>query len=58
MVKDWKSLAASLGLGPAEVERAAPALEALESAFRPLAEAMPFETEPAAIFEMSPREQP
>lgn len=34
----------------AEVERIAPALDALETAFRPLAAEIPHETEPAVLF--------
>ncbi len=52
MKKDWTSIAAASGLGiPApEMERAAAALDALEAAFRPLAESLAPEVDPAPVF--------
>jgi len=59
-MKNWKQVAAGLdaGLSEAEVELITPALDALEAAFRPLAEALPYEAEPAVAFEAAPEEQP
>jgi hypothetical protein len=59
-MKDWKLVAEGLGLGlsAADIERITPALDALESAFRPLAGNIPHETEPALAFEAPVEEQP
>jgi hypothetical protein len=59
-MRNWKLVAAGLdaGLSEAEVERIAPALDALEAAFRPLAAALDYEAEPAVTFEASPEERP
>lgn len=48
---DWRSIAHArqFPLTDAELERIAPVLDALEAAFRPLAKALPHETEPALI---------
>lgn len=52
MPRDWKTLARALALDIPEtdVERIAPALDSLESSFRPLAEEVPPLAEPAVIF--------
>lgn len=52
MTRDWKAVARALApdIPEAEVERIAPALDALETAFRPLAAEIPHETEPAVLF--------
>ena len=52
MTRDWKAVARALApdIPEAEVERIAPALDALETAFRPLAAEIPHETEPAGLF--------
>jgi len=51
-MKDWISIAKARGLDiPAgDVERIAPALDALEAFFRPLAASLTPEMEPAAVF--------
>jgi len=52
MTKDWKKKARAeqLEIPDADLERIAPTLDAMEAAFRPLAQALPPETEPALIF--------
>jgi hypothetical protein len=48
-MKNWKSIAHGnqLDLTPEELDRAATALDALESAFRPLVATIPHDVEPA-----------
>jgi hypothetical protein len=48
-MKNWKSIAAGNGVPvpEGELEKFAPALDALEAAFRPLVAAIPLEAEPA-----------
>ena len=50
--KDWKKIARANGLAipDAALERIAQSLDALEAGFRPLARALPPETEPALAF--------
>jgi hypothetical protein len=52
MTKDWQKIARASGLTipPADVDRIAPALDALETAFRPLARAIGPETDLAVVF--------
>jgi len=52
MTKDWKKIAKASGLTipAAEVDRIAPALDALETAFRPLARAIGPNIDPAVVF--------
>ena len=52
-MKDWRLVAAGLnaGLTEAEIERIAPVLDALEVEFQRLAAALPYEAEPAVIFD-------
>jgi len=52
MSKDWKKIARASGLAipDAALERIAQSLDALEADFRPLARALPPETEPAIAF--------
>ena len=59
-MKNWMLIAAGLetGLSEAEIEEIAPVLDALEASFRPLAAALPHETEPAVTFDVSPEELP
>jgi hypothetical protein len=59
-MRDWSLIAAGLDLRvPAgELERITLVLAALETAFRPLAAAIPPEIEPAVRFECPPEEQP
>jgi len=54
--KDWKKIARASGLAipDAALVRIAQALDALEADFRPLARALPPETEPAVAFHVSP----
>ena len=49
---DWMAIAAGRGLGipDADLDRIVPVLEALEAAFRPLAENIPWDVEPAVTF--------
>jgi len=56
MTKDWKKIARANGLAipDAALEQIAPALDALETDFRPLARALPPATEPALIFHAVP----
>ncbi len=58
-MRDWKLLAAALelDLGDAEIEKIAPSLDALETAFRPLARKIPHDTEPAVLFFSAPEEE-
>ncbi len=48
---DWRGIAQARRhpLTEAELDRIVPVLDALEAAFRPLADALPDETEPALI---------
>ena len=50
--KDWKKIARANGLAipDAALDRIAQSLDALEADFRPLASALPPETEPAIAF--------
>jgi len=52
MTKDWKKIARASGLTipAADVDRIAPALDALETAFRLLVRAIGPETDPAVVF--------
>jgi len=54
--KDWKKIARASGLAipDAALERIAQSLDALEADFRPLARALPPETEPAVAFQVCP----
>jgi hypothetical protein len=51
--KDWKKIARASGLSipEAALDHIAPSLDALEAYFRPLARALPPETEPAVAFQ-------
>jgi hypothetical protein len=53
--KDWKKIARANGLAlpDAALERIAQALDTLEAGFRPLARALPPETEPATAFHVA-----
>ena len=57
-MKNWKQAAAALALDIPEagVENIAPALDALEKAFRPLTAKIPLETDPAIGFAAAPEE--
>ncbi len=52
-MKDWSAIAAASGAGiPAsDVERIVKPLAALEEAFRPLADSLRFDDEPATAFD-------
>lgn len=56
---DWKGIARARGLAipEAEIEAIAPRLEALESAFRPLAAKLTPDQEPAAVFRADPESE-
>jgi hypothetical protein len=56
--KDWKRIAEGLRLGIPEpdLERITAVLEAMEAAFRPLVAAMPFDVEPAVVFQCETEE--
>jgi hypothetical protein len=58
--RDYGRIAEGLGLGipQADLAKLVPILEALETAFRPLAERLPSEVEPAVKFECPPEEKP
>ncbi len=49
-MKDWKALAAAAGIPAADIDRSVAPLEALEKSFRPLAESLTPEIEPAFEF--------
>ena len=56
---DWKAIARAraLGIPEAELEAIAPRLDALESAFRPLAVKLTPDQEPAAVFHADPENE-
>ena len=58
--KDWKKIARANGLAipDAALERIAASLDALEADFRPLARALPPETEPALAFHATMAAEP
>ncbi|HXG32752.1 MAG TPA: hypothetical protein VNJ11_05260 [Bryobacteraceae bacterium] len=58
--RDWKRIAEGLQLGipEADLDRITAVLDALEAAFRPLAASIPFELEPAVIFQCEAEEIP
>ena len=51
-MKNWKKIADGhdLGIPEPDLERVSPALDTLESAFRPLAKKIPDDVEPAVTF--------
>ena len=55
-MKNWKKIAEASGLRIPEpdLDRIAPALDALEAAFRPLAKDIPHDVEPAVAFYVFP----
>jgi len=57
-LKNWKLIAKGLGLDipQKDLKKIAPALDALEAAYRPLAADIPHPTEPAVIFHLPPEE--
>lgn len=59
-MKNWKRIAAALepGLSDADIDRIAPTLDALETALRPLIDAIPYEAEPAVVFAPPPEDLP
>jgi len=58
MSKDWKQIArlSALDIPPPQLDGIARTLEALEAAFRPLAQSIPPDAEPAAIFQAAPED--
>ena len=55
-MKDWKQMAESGGLNVPDVDRIIPALDALETAFRPLVNSIPHDVEPALSFRAATEE--
>lgn len=55
-MKNWKKIAEGndVHVPESDLEHIAPALDALESAFRPLARSIPDEVEPAITFVIQP----
>jgi hypothetical protein len=55
-MKNWRLIASGMNLGIPETnwELLAPVMDDLEAAFRPLISLIPFETEPAVIFQLFP----
>jgi hypothetical protein len=55
-MKNWKKVAEAydLRIPDADLERIAPSLDALESAFRPLTRTIPDDVEPAITFRAVP----
>ena len=55
-MKNWKKIAegSDVRIPESDLERIAPALDALESAFRPLARSIPDQVEPAVTFVIQP----
>lgn len=49
MVKDWTAIAKASGLPAADISRLVPPLDALEEVFRPLAQSLMPDVEPAFI---------
>jgi hypothetical protein len=56
--RDWKRIAEGLQLGipEADLDRITAVLDAMEAAFRPLVADLPFETEPAVVFQCETEE--
>lgn len=50
-MKDWKALAAALGVTITDPDRVIPVLDALESGFRPLIKDIPHDVEPPLTFQ-------
>ncbi len=57
-MKNWKRIAEIEGfdIPEPELERAAPVLDGLEAAFRPLVANIPHDVEPATAFQAAPEE--
>jgi hypothetical protein len=55
-MRKWKKIAEAydLRIPELEIERIAPSLDALESAFRPLTKNIPDDVEPAVTFQAAP----
>ncbi|HTM47374.1 MAG TPA: hypothetical protein VL285_01755 [Bryobacteraceae bacterium] len=49
-MKNWKQMAEAAGLGIPDIDRIIPALDVLESSFRPLVKNIPHDVEPAVQF--------
>ncbi|MDP2997610.1 MAG: hypothetical protein Q8N47_08980 [Bryobacterales bacterium] len=58
MTRDWKTLARALALDipDPDLDKITPALDALETSFRPLAANVPHLVEPAVVFFCSTQE--
>lgn len=57
-MKQWKQIAAASGLDIPDMERIIPALDALEAAFRPLAQSISHDVEPAVVFHAAEEDVP
>jgi hypothetical protein len=57
-MKDWNLIIQAQGydVSPEEMARIKPILDALEKAFRPLTRTIPFDVEPALIFQCERKE--
>ena len=55
-MKNWKKIAEGndLRIPESDLERIAPSLDAMESAFRPLTKTIPDDVEPAVTFRIPP----
>lgn len=55
-MKDWKKIADGnrLGISETDLDRIAPALDDLDTKFRPLAKTIPHDVEPAISFTLEP----
>ena len=49
-MKQWTQIADAAGMAIPAMERIIPALDALETAFRPLVKTIPYDVEPALSF--------
>jgi hypothetical protein len=58
-MRNWKLIAegVNLDIPAADLPKLVQTLEAMDTAFRPLAEAIPDEVEPAVIFHIQPEER-
>ena len=58
-MRNWKQIACGLSLAipESDIEKIAPVMDGLEAAFRPLADEIPHDVEPAVVFQIAPPEQ-
>ena len=57
-MKNWKQISESSGFDIPDLDRLVPTLDALESVFRPLVKAIPYDVEPAVIFRATAEDGP